>query len=348
MIFSITSWNNLPWKKIHLRLIIIQKKIYQAAKRYKKYELYKLQKYLLNSNELKVISIDYITKAIEKYYKCHSKKMLNMNCNQKNIILQLLYYPFININHHLYFILEQIKQYMIYLCLKPEWEAKLDLKNQKILENFILKDCSFKFNDLANKLQAVTYINLSIFNWIKNHYFMNNSYTFFICQNRLYNKYLYPYKSIYLLHILLLNIFFIGYKWYIFLLRKLLNKNLFNNIDYDGNKKFSLHYLNHQHNVKPLLNKIKSFIQIKKNQFFNVDNKIINYIKYLCNYNLSFISIYDIQFIYFMLSVFLYYSLRKQYKNIINTRLSYTSNQRINLYVYTLRYRTFYYYKNIF
>lgn len=80
-----TSWSSLPWQKIYTRVLVIQKKIYKAAKLCQFNRMYKLQKYLLNTDEFKIFSIKNIIEQIYLFntIKCKKKFFFPMLKNLK-------------------------------------------------------------------------------------------------------------------------------------------------------------------------------------------------------------------------------------------------------------------------
>lgn len=240
-----SEWDKLPWGKIDLRISLIQNKIYQAAKKYNKSTIYKLQQYLLNSNEAKLISIKYIISAINKYYHSSSQRLyVKVNQINKIYLLRSLF----NLDHlykdNLYIIMQKIKQHLIYLCLQPEWDAKLDLKynnNYKInlykaitlikqsqinisiksnqvynYDNYLI---NYPFNTkyiltkcISTKLQSSNYINQSINYWLSNRYFLDS----IDLDKNIFDN---TYKYLYNLQHLLLSVLIVGYNWNTFYIK---------------------------------------------------------------------------------------------------------------------------------
>ena len=118
-------WSVLPWQIIKIRVFVLQKQIYQSSKVCNILLMHKWQHLLINSNEAKLIAIDIICNYIFEYY-------LRYNLIEYNINDRVKFFLFHNIytNYHnslgIKNLLELIKQYIIYLCVQPEWEAKFE------------------------------------------------------------------------------------------------------------------------------------------------------------------------------------------------------------------------------
>nr|WCH55509.1 hypothetical protein [Hypnea pseudomusciformis] len=122
---SLVSWKSLPWIKISQRIFIIQQKVYKFSRRCNQYKVHKLQDYIMNSSDIKLFAIQKIINNINKYYNNYSKTKYRIKDIEKLYIYINLFY-FQKCKQSLKIILEYIKQYLVYICLKPEWEAKLE------------------------------------------------------------------------------------------------------------------------------------------------------------------------------------------------------------------------------
>nr|YP_010196547.1 hypothetical protein LK223_pgp126 [Gracilaria cervicornis]UAD83944.1 hypothetical protein [Gracilaria cervicornis] len=121
-----TKWKCLPWDQIEQRVSVLKYKIYQASKKCDKNLIYRAQNNLINSNEAKIMAIQYICTSIKNTYINWNKENYNILDVHKIHIFCLLFY-----NQHLnkiyasfQSIIQKIEQYMIYLCLESEWNAK--------------------------------------------------------------------------------------------------------------------------------------------------------------------------------------------------------------------------------
>lgn len=117
-------WSDLPWQNINTRIINIQAKILKATRSYNKKILHKLQNYLFNSVELRLVCIEYISKQAKSIY-TKSLCQNTMSGKQKIVFVKLLFNYYMNPCSNLYFILKKIKQHMAYHCIKNEWKAKI-------------------------------------------------------------------------------------------------------------------------------------------------------------------------------------------------------------------------------
>nr|YP_009122225.1 putative group II intron reverse transcriptase/maturase protein [Vertebrata lanosa]AJH65983.1 putative group II intron reverse transcriptase/maturase protein [Vertebrata lanosa] len=69
-----TCWQSLFWSKIHLRILMLIKQIFIETKKHNLSYVYKLQNYLINSNELKLFELNaIISKTYFFYYKKEKK-----------------------------------------------------------------------------------------------------------------------------------------------------------------------------------------------------------------------------------------------------------------------------------
>nr|YP_009392871.1 hypothetical protein [Caloglossa intermedia]ARW61433.1 hypothetical protein [Caloglossa intermedia] len=144
-----TSWSSLPWKKIYTKITAVQQKIYKAAKRCEFSKMYRLQEYLLNTNECKIVSINSTVEKIHAFYFLQYKKNLSISNKEKFQIFKNLYSSKINCNKNIFFLIEEIKRYITYLSIKPEYLAKFVYTYscyKKILKNKSLNYTNFFFN----------------------------------------------------------------------------------------------------------------------------------------------------------------------------------------------------------
>nr|QCI04590.1 hypothetical protein [Apoglossum ruscifolium] len=329
-----TSWHLLPWSKIYARIIILQKKIYKATKEYKFKSVYKLQKYLLNSNEAKIISIKYILSELYIYNKYKKKIKYILSDKDKFTILKNL--SISSNNNRFSIIIEQIRQYLIYLCIKPEWEAKflcyLNTNNNLInndnsidslnkyyskivLFNSSIKNQKLFIINILKNIKSLKYIQDNLYYWLCNNYYikLNNINTNFSIQI-LQTKYIFINE----LYSFLIKILTIGSNWYSLYLNKI---NLFidkNNILYI----FQFYYEYNNHINKNLLIKFKNsklLFKLIKSILYknNIFSQLLKYI-YLNvpNINIYFINIYWIRQIYPFINLIIFYFLKKNYNNI--------------------------------
>nr|WCH54712.1 hypothetical protein [Hypnea edeniana] len=119
------SWKFLPWTKISQKIFILQEKIYKFSKQCDQYKVHQLQDYIINSSDVKLFIIQKIINNLNRYYYKYNRKKYKVRDIEKFYIYQKLsdirkYEKSIKI------ILEYIKQYLVYICIKPEWEARFE------------------------------------------------------------------------------------------------------------------------------------------------------------------------------------------------------------------------------
>nr|AOM68143.2 maturase [Rhodochaete parvula]ARO91256.1 putative reverse transcriptase/maturase [Rhodochaete parvula] len=151
------DWQLLPWKKVEKFISLVQQKIYKATLQSDYKSLYELQYFLSNSYAIKLFAVKQITE--NKYYTSASSIKINvLNSLQKlNIAstLDLSYYQCDKfqeeLNIELKLIHDKSLELVLYLCLKPEWEAKFKLLNNEYLFNShikeLIKNIAFSINN---------------------------------------------------------------------------------------------------------------------------------------------------------------------------------------------------------
>lgn len=209
-----TIWTYLSWKQIYERVFIIQQKIYKASKLCIKQDIYNTQNVLINSNEAKVIAIEKICNLVSRYYQSQSKEKYYFTNNDKFFLLRNLFKSQV-LCEKLTNIVQKVRQYLIYLCIEPEWRAKFEPSWQKnnatdrdyLLQeklvyffynklnhqtNYLITDLQYirsdlisKFIDinyLIKKMQSLPYINFCLKFWLRNQSFSEslNLQLFFI------------------------------------------------------------------------------------------------------------------------------------------------------------------------
>nr|YP_009391222.1 hypothetical protein [Dipterocladia arabiensis]ARW59366.1 hypothetical protein [Dipterocladia arabiensis] len=343
-----TNWKLLPWKDIYTRIIIIQKKIYQASKSYNWQYLCKLQKYLINSNEAKIFSIKYIINQLYIYNKHKKKIKYKIKDKEKFIIFKVLF----DVCQSSFFVIEKVKQYLIHLCIKPEWEAKFLFSHYEtisinIINNFsifdkytnlftnYLQDKNIVINYIKKKIKALKCLeNLLYHNIYIDPQIHNKNIIEKIITNHFYyyNEY-----NLYLSQCFLININW--YKLYLHKLNLLQNSNKFL-INTSLTLKIIIEHFNKiltKNNIyyKCLIQNIKFYLHNHSKSIYN----LINF-KYLYKYTIIIlIFLYFIRQIYPIINLIIYYIIKKQYKKICKALYS------IN--VYNLNYNVYFYSKKI-
>nr|WCH56103.1 hypothetical protein [Calliblepharis sp.] len=122
---SSISWKSLPWKAVNQRIFILQEKIYKYAQRCNQYKVHKFQNYILNSSDIKIIAIQKVTNNINNYYHFYNKEKYLIKDIDKLYIYQHLFSTQ-KYSKKIEVVINYIKQYIVYLCIKPEWEARFE------------------------------------------------------------------------------------------------------------------------------------------------------------------------------------------------------------------------------
>ena len=178
-----SDWQNLPWQHINGRIALIQKKIFEASRQYNLEVLYRIQNYLLNSNEARLFAINKIMSGTNRYYKIYNHENYCYEDIDKFYLFKYLfnYNPILKVN--LKFILEQIKEYLIYLCIEPEWKARLYPLKIKDINRKYYKLVSLKmfldhlnWNKIICYTKYIPYISKHIYYWLNNKFFVKDQY----------------------------------------------------------------------------------------------------------------------------------------------------------------------------
>nr|YP_009732412.1 hypothetical protein [Gracilaria textorii]QHS70928.1 hypothetical protein [Gracilaria textorii] len=149
-----TKWKYLPWDQIKQRVFILKYKIYQASKICDKNLIYKAQNNLINSNEAKIMAIQYICTSIKDTYINWNKENYNILDIHKTHIFCLLFdCQHVNkIYISFQAIIQKIEQYIIYLCLESEWNTKFT----SIFDTSMYNHISYKIEE--RKLISYNYM----------------------------------------------------------------------------------------------------------------------------------------------------------------------------------------------
>nr|YP_009396790.1 hypothetical protein [Ophidocladus simpliciusculus]ARW65976.1 hypothetical protein [Ophidocladus simpliciusculus] len=227
-----SHWTNFSWDKIKFRVLMIQKQIYVATKKYDWKYVYKLQKYLINSNEAKILAIKNTIQCISQYYYHHEINTNIFNDCKKFYIFKLLFYIHTIKNKTIKTILEKAKQYLIVTTITPICKAKLSKYVYKyflinttrtnlflqIRNNYINKYSCKKnmiINFIISKLRSYNYVNKLIKNWLYQENFneIYNHYDLNIIRYKEKNDIKLSTKKFIRL---LLQIIYIDFHWYLF------------------------------------------------------------------------------------------------------------------------------------
>nr|QCI07593.1 hypothetical protein [Nitophyllum punctatum] len=344
---SNTLWVDMPWKKIQNKIFIIQSKIYKATREYKLNKVSKLQNYLINSHEAKILSIKIILSEF-KLHKCINLNKYLIDDYSKFIIFKSLFkFEIKSYSLYLNLIINKIKQYIINLSMKPEWEAKfprnftqsefLNLfkvivnNNNKIIKKIFLKK-------ILKKTQNKYCDNIA------NDFFIHMSKHITKISENIYQNY--KYTNYYNNYLLLINIFLLDYLWYKIYLQKVR--------DYNVNVILLKSYLNELY--KFTLNDLEAIIG-KENHFNKIYSIIIKNKKHISDKTLSILIIlfnifctsiyhYDktINDLYLLINLSIYSNIRKKCKYVkFNQKSNIENNFMLNIFLYIHKIRHLYF-----
>jgi len=170
-----TNWNSLPWQKIYNKILIIQAKIYQVTKKYNINDKRKLQKYLINSTEIKIFCIENIIKKLYLYYNYKKSHKYYLTDKNKFYIFKVLFNKH---THEKYkYIIKVIKNFLFFLCINPELKAKIPKFKYKYLT--VNYSNIIQTNYLYGEYENFNIINLYkikpiIFHFITNNYYLRS------------------------------------------------------------------------------------------------------------------------------------------------------------------------------
>nr|QVY58308.1 hypothetical protein [Kappaphycus striatus] len=269
-VFKLKTWRSLPWHKINNRVFALQEKIYKFSEQCNQESVYKLQDYMLNSSDMQLFAIQHMYSKIKQYYILRNKERYNLeDYDKRNIYNSLISCRKDYRKNQV--IVKNIKQYLVYLCLKPEWEArfepmyKFNVNDQKKyhflykLSNFLLPHTSYskkslsiqnyslssqrinKYIDISNiasRIQTLPSISYHIDFWLKRQDLIEN-----LCISK--NIYITLKTEIDYLGNLLYGVVCNGFEWYSMtaLYQQCRTRKLFNSLHLLSNKSRTLEIL---------------------------------------------------------------------------------------------------------
>ena len=342
---------------------MVQKQIYIAAKKHNIYYVYELQKYLINSNEAKLILIKNIIDRNNMYY-IYSKDFYLFSDKSKIYrVVEIIFDKYLLFSKSLSTLNIEVKDKLLYLSILPVYKAKLkeNIFKSLVNENYhkiysvygasnLSNRCSnvlFNHNFIqiiVNKLQSSKSMSKLIINLLYSGYiyssFTIRSINFQQCLIPKPNKVKNLFTNSYSLIDLILNILFLDKSWFFFKtkFKKSNTENLKGNV-------FKL-TISNTSNIRLRINdQINFFIYSKVHNKFRLI-KVLNYrtkfVAYLVKVYLmcykeskKFLSFCLIKDCHKFINVLLYtYQKRmhnlKDMKKIIN--LNYSVNLYINYY----------------
>nr|ALN11922.1 hypothetical protein 13 [Campylaephora sungminbooi] len=176
-----SDWKHLPWQHINGRVTLMQKKIFDASRQYNLKLLHKVQNFLLNSNEARLFAIDKMINSTNKYYKLYNCENYCSKDIDKFYLFKYLFNNNSILKVQLQFFLEQIKEYLIYLCIEPEWNARFNPANIHDIHSDYSQLISFKtyidhinWSKIIYHTQYIPYISRNIYYWASNKFFVKD------------------------------------------------------------------------------------------------------------------------------------------------------------------------------
>nr|YP_010951514.1 Group II intron reverse transcriptase maturase protein [Laurencia catarinensis]WMP12453.1 Group II intron reverse transcriptase maturase protein [Laurencia catarinensis] len=320
---------------------MIQRQIYIASKKHDIYYVYELQKYLINSNEAKLILIKNTLDRVKAYYLYSRDSYLFYD---KHIIykaVEIIFYKYLILNTNLLILNTEVKNKLLYLSILPVYQAKLkkDISQSLIKSNdykiysiYGLSNLSNSCNNILfnnnfirviiNKLQLSRSMNRSIINYFYSGYtyssFSISDISLQQCLISKPNKIKNLFVSSYNLTDLILNILSLDKSWFFF--KTQLKKYNTQNLQRSINK-----------SILSNINNISS--EITKQISFSIYDKIHDKFRLIRIFN------YRNKFVYYLIriylryckesNIFFFFSLIKDCHKFINVLL-YAYQKKIN------------------
>nr|YP_009395153.1 hypothetical protein [Bryothamnion seaforthii]ARW63921.1 hypothetical protein [Bryothamnion seaforthii] len=265
-------WKEIPWSKINLRVYMLQKKIYIAAKRHNLGCVYKLQNYLIKCNESRLVSIKNTFKTLKVYYSNLKSSNIIYYLYKSCSISKILFYISSIKNRITDLMVELIKQHLIYISIKPTWTAR----NSKLLHNYSTiynSDISYCIQMNNSHIKEYLKVNQFIVELIT---FKLNSYHYLskVIKKLIYRNnllYCFSTKTMNNLLVIVSKILTLDYNWYIFYaIKKTLSKT---NYSTDFNTLGTL--------IKSILHKERQNKLLKSNKYICI-NKLLNQLGNKC------------------------------------------------------------------
>nr|ARW64956.1 hypothetical protein [Polysiphonia sertularioides] len=156
---------NIMLSKIHLRLSMLMKLIFTETKKHNLDYVYKLQNYLINCNEAKILVLSNLIP--DTYYKYYDNIKNKLNNTQKNDAstrsgLYKIYEKVQKPRLERKIIKRHLEQNLVYLCIKPVWTARsIRYTNEIIRQESVYnkqKKCSFFSADPYLKKKLMSYM----------------------------------------------------------------------------------------------------------------------------------------------------------------------------------------------
>nr|YP_009398884.1 hypothetical protein [Cliftonaea pectinata]ARW68020.1 hypothetical protein [Cliftonaea pectinata] len=336
---------------------MIQNQIYLASRKYNIAQLYKLQQYLLNSNEAKVMCLNLVIQEIYHYYYSNNNENYILKNDNKLLILKYIFNVNYMSNKVYTIVIEYIKKNLIYLCINPEWKAKfiynsnfqINTSNYRLypMKCFSYINKNYLINLATYKLKSFSYIKELIKKLLNYNHHTNFSVSYNLKCNIKKNKII-NYTNLNNLYKLFINVLKIDACWYLFALNK--NKSIELKYHFFMNRYKSIEY-----KKKPYLYIMKSLLYNKKYFSFKLKSSLKTYdLLFRISHNVYlyyksrflFTSIKTIYIINKFLNITIFQWLKKKNKsnfyilNIINTSIN---NYILNYNIYYLNIYNYFY-----
>nr|WMP11817.1 Group II intron reverse transcriptase maturase protein [Laurencia australis] len=336
---------------------MVQKQIYIAAKKHNIYYVYELQKYLINSNEAKLVLIKNIIDKANIYWIYAKNYDLSSDKNMIYKTIDVIFHNYLLISKNLLTLNIEVKNKLLYLSILPVCKAKL---KDNIFQFFVnsndhrfcsvygisnlFNNCNnIKLNNnfiqiIINKLQSSKSINRLIIDFLYSGYIHSSfNVNFQQCLISKTNEIKNLFISSYSLINLIFNILFLDKSWFFFKtqLKKINTQNLKRNV-YKS-------MIGNVNNVRlEIINQVSSFIYDRiHNKFrlirkFNYRNKFIDhlisiYLKY-CKESKEFLFLNLIKKYNEFINVLLY-TYQKKMNNFNAIKKIINLNHYVNLYI---------------
>ena len=275
--------NNILLRRIHLRINMLMKLIFVETKKHNLKYVCKLQNYLVNSSEAKILMLRIsILEIYHAHYKNIKDTLIYININSKKIISNLYqsshYYSNKKIEEDT--IKKYLKYNLAYMCIRPVWQARSVKNIHKQLNNKSeYNEYSFFFisDYLKKSLKPYIDINQSIKYLLQDLVCINNPFT----QNIMYRDYFKSFRRTPLISYKTQNYLIINLIYCIFLDN--LNWYLFNNLKKEDLLKYVYHcnIINCRQREMNIL--IKEVVYSLRYNLIQKQKSIENYIFRLCN-----------------------------------------------------------------
>lgn len=334
-----TIWSFLPWKKIYNKIYILQKQIYKSAQYCNFQMMKKYQKYLYNCNEIKILCIQNIINYIKKYYSLIHDEIYYIDDKDKFIIFQCLFTK-CKINDISTFIIENVKKYIMYLCIEPEWYTQ---NNMYIINNItwnrynffkyyekciLINNHNSKYKDIINYYRVNTDLNKYAYSYSKFIIHDNSNAINSKSLNINYKSVIWYELNLYKNFLYKKNILILAYKYINYI-----NKEVIYNIE--------INYINQLKSIICYLNKATRLVHKINLTLYYVKKRIS--LSLVDTYNdILYWNKSNLQKIYCIINSIVYYWCKKKYKKNIFSKYTYIHNKLLNKTFYQNQYKLIY------